>query len=379
METEPTNSQMDGGSLMKAVMSFSGGMDSTGLLLHLLSRGYSVNCISFDYGQKHVIEIERAKANIDYLAGMGITVEHEVVDLRSAMGIFHSALTTSGYEIPEGHYEEEQMKDTVVPNRNAIFTSVLYGYALSLAAKEGTEVEIALGVHSGDHAIYPDCRPEFYEAVSSAFALGNWDSDRVSLQLPYIESDKEGILRDSIQSCNKLGLDFDTVFANTNTSYNPDSEGRSSGTSGADVERILAFHAIGRKDPVEYVDDWSNVLDWALKAELRHHVMKRNGTERPFTGEYDKHYEVGSYNCADCGLRLFESESKFDSGCGWPAFSEEAEGAGINQLTDLTHGMRRIEVRCSGCDSHLGHLFHESRGPRYCINSICLEFEEGKK
>mgnify|MGYP001995818991 CR=1 FL=1 len=126
---------------MKAVMAFSGGMDSTGLLLHLLSRGYSVNCISFDYGQKHVIEIERAKANIDYLAGMGITVEHEVVDLRSAMGIFHSALTTSGYEIPEGHYEEEQMKDTVVPNRNAIFTSVLYGYALSLAAKEGTEVE----------------------------------------------------------------------------------------------------------------------------------------------------------------------------------------------------------------------------------------------
>ena len=379
METEPTNSQMDGGSLMKAVMSFSGGMDSTGLLLHLLSRGYSVNCISFDYGQKHVIEIERAKANIEYLAGMGIAVEHEVVDLRSAMGIFHSALTTSGYEIPEGHYEEEQMKDTVVPNRNAIFTSVLYGYALSLAAKEGIEVEIALGVHSGDHAIYPDCRPEFYEAVSSAFALGNWDSDRVSLQLPYIESDKEGILRDSIQSCNKLGLDFDTVFANTNTSYNPDSEGRSSGTSGADVERILAFHAIGRKDPVEYVDDWSNVLDWALKAELRHRVMKRNGTERPFTGEYDKHYEAGSYNCADCGLRLFESDSKFDSGCGWPAFSEEAEGAGINQLTDLTHGMRRIEVRCSGCDSHLGHLFHESRGPRYCINSICLEFEEGKK
>tara|TARA_Y100001970_G_scaffold113869_1_gene141978 strand:- start:2294 stop:3388 length:1095 start_codon:yes stop_codon:yes gene_type:complete len=364
---------------MRAVMALSGGMDSTGLLLHLLSKGYTVNCISFDYGQKHVIEIERAKANMEYLSSMGISVEHEVVDLRSAMGIFNSALITSGYDVPEGHYEKEQMKDTVVPNRNAIFTSVLYGYALSLATKDGTDVEIALGVHSGDHAIYPDCRPEFYEAVSSAFALGNWDSERVSLLLPYIESDKEGILRDSLESCTKLGLDFDTVFANTNTSYNPDSRGRSSGTSGADVERVLAFHAIGRKDPVEYVDDWESVLDWAMKAELRYHVMKRNGTERPYTGEYDKHYEEGSYNCAECGRRLFESDSKFDSGCGWPAFSEEADGAGINQLTDLSHGMRRIEVRCSGCDSHLGHLFHESRGPRYCINSICLEFEEGKK
>ena len=105
--------------------------------------------------------------------------------------------------------------------------------------------------------------------------------------------------------------------------------------------------------------------------------MKKNGTERPFTGEYDKHYEDGVYNCAECGKKLFLSGSKFDSGCGWPAFSKEADEAGIIQLVDNSHGMRRIEVRCSGCDSHLGHLFHESRGPRYCINSICLDFEEG--
>ena len=108
---------------------------------------------------------------------------------------------------------------------------------------------IALGVHSGDHAIYPDCRPEFYDAIGNAFAVGNWDSEKVSFQLPYIDGDKETILRDALISCQKLDLDFDTVFANTNTSYNPDSQGRSSGTSGADVERILAFHAIGRKDP----------------------------------------------------------------------------------------------------------------------------------
>ena len=156
---------MDGCLVMRAVIAFSGGMDSTGLLLHLLSRGYAVNCISYDYGQKHKVEIERARANIEYFSREGISVEHEVVDLRSAMGIFYSALTSEEYDIPQGHYEEEQMKQTVVPNRNAIFASILYGYALSIATKHDTSVKIGLGVHSGDHEIYPDCRPEFY-AVS---------------------------------------------------------------------------------------------------------------------------------------------------------------------------------------------------------------------
>ena len=360
---------------MRAVMAFSGGMDSTGLLINLLSKGYKVSTLSYDYGQKHVIEIERAKLNIAYLASKGFEVEHRVVDLKSAMSIFHSALTSTDLEVPEGHYEEEQMKATVVPNRNAIFASILYGYALSTSIREDVDVEIALGVHSGDHAIYPDCRPEFYESIGESFAMGNWDSERVSFNLPYIDGDKTTILRDALISCQKLGLDFDTVFANTNTSYNPDEEGRSSGKSGADVERILAFHEIGRKDPVEYIDSWEVVLSGALKAQLRHYVMKENGTERPFTGEYDKHFESGNYHCADCDKLLFSSDSKFDSGCGWPAFSEEDESANIAQLKDTSHGMVRIEVRCSECDSHLGHLFHEARGPRYCINSICLDFK----
>ena len=360
---------------MRAVMALSGGMDSTGLLMRLLADGYKVSCISYDYGQKHVIEIDRAIQNIDYLMNNGIEVEHKIADLSGVMGLFHSSLISGGEEIPEGHYEEEQMKSTVVPNRNAIFSSILYGYALSIALKEDIDVKIALGVHSGDHAIYPDCRPEFYESLGESFALGNWDSEKVSFHLPYIDGDKESILRDALVSCSKLCIDFDTVFANTNTSYNPDKDGKSSGTSGADVERILAFHAIGRKDPVEYVSSWEDVLNGALKSQLRYHVMKENGTERPFTGEYDKHYNDGIYNCADCGKKLFSSKSKFDSGCGWPAFSMEIEDADITQLEDRSYGMTRIEVRCSGCDSHLGHLFHEARGPRYCINSICLDFE----
>ena len=100
-----------------------------------------------------------------------------------------------------------------------------------------------------------------------SFEVGNLDSEKVTFHLPYIDGDKESILRDAEQSLKTLDLDFDTVFANTNTSYNPDSKGRSSGRSGADVERILAFHAIGRNDPVAYSEPWDIVLKNALQLE----------------------------------------------------------------------------------------------------------------
>ena len=179
---------------MRAIMALSGGMDSTGLLMRLLADGYTVSCISFDYGQKHVIELDRASRNIRYLAENGFEVDHRIAKLDSVMGLFHSALTTDGFDVPEGHYESEQMKQTVVPNRNAIFASILYGYALSVALREETEAIIALGVHSGDHEIYPDCRPEFYDAIGQAFAIGNWDSELVSFHLPFLDGDKETIL-----------------------------------------------------------------------------------------------------------------------------------------------------------------------------------------
>ena len=259
--------------MSRVVMALSGGMDSTSLLLHMLARGSEVTCISYDYGQKHVIELDRASANIDYLSSKGYTIEHYVVDLSSAMSLFDSSLTDSERLVPEGHYEEEQMKQTVVPNRNAIFSSILYGYALSVSAKENVDVSVTLGVHSGDHAIYPDCRPEFYDELMRAFETGNWGSEKVTVKLPYIDGDKESILRDAIISCNSLGLDFDTVFRNTNTSYSPDELGRSSGKTGADVERILAFHAIGRKDPVQYVEDWDTVLEHAIETERKFEAL----------------------------------------------------------------------------------------------------------
>ena len=245
-------------------MSLSGGMDSTALMMKLISDGFVIRCITFEYGQKHNIEIDRAKRNIEYLSDNGIIVEHMVIDISAAMKSINSSLIDDDAEIPEGHYESEQMKLTVVPNRNAIFSSILYGHALSISSKEDCDVSIALGVHSGDHEIYPDCRPEFYESLSQSFTLGNWGSERVSFLLPYINGDKETILSDAMTSIASLNLDFDIIFGNTITSYNPDSLGRSSGRSGSDVERILAFNNLGIVDPIEYVEEWDIVVKRAL-------------------------------------------------------------------------------------------------------------------
>ena len=250
-----------------AVICLSGGMDSTSLLMHMLARGYSVFGLSFDYGQKHRLELERLAQNIVYLRQNGMEVAHDTVDLSILGRLYHSALTDAAWQIPEGHYEEATMQATVVPNRNAIFSAIAYGYALSIANRLQCDVAMALGVHSGDHAIYPDCRPAFYEAIFHAFEIGNWDAERVSLYLPYLRFDKYDILKDAQVAIRDLHLDFDTVFRNTNTSYEPDEQGRASGKTGADVERILAFHKLGVVDPIEYVAPWEEVVAHAQALE----------------------------------------------------------------------------------------------------------------
>jgi 7-cyano-7-deazaguanine synthase len=246
-----------------AVVCLSGGLDSTSLLLHLLAAGDDVHGISFDYGQKHALELQFLQRNLQYLASHGLQVRHHTFDLRSLGQLFHSALLGEDLEIPLGHYQQETMKDTVVPNRNAIFASIAYGLAWSIAATSRQAVRLGLGVHSGDHAIYPDCRPDFYRALWQAFRAGNWDADRVQLYLPYLHLDKAGILRDAEASIKSLGLAFDQIFANTLTSYQPDAAGRAHGLTGSDVERVLAFDAIGRVDPVPYVQGWEATLQQA--------------------------------------------------------------------------------------------------------------------
>ena len=148
------------------------------------------------------------------------------------------------------------MKDTVVPNRNKMFSSIIQSIALSIANEMECEVKIAMGIHAGDHAIYPDCRQQFRDADYRAFLEGNWDAERVTYYTPYLKGDKFDILQDGEKCCKMLGLDFDEVYARTSTSYKPDAKGRSDYKSASSVERIEAFIKLGRKDPVEYIDGW---------------------------------------------------------------------------------------------------------------------------
>ena len=249
----------------QAVLSLSGGMDSSSLLLHLLANGYEVTALGFDYGQKHKVELERAKSLVEYLNSKGQKVKHQIIKLDGLQQLLNSALVTGGADVPEGHYEQDNMKATVVPNRNKIFSSLIQAAALSIATQPitddcaiGQEVAIAMGIHAGDHAIYPDCRQEFRDADFEAFKIGNWDSDLVSVYTPYLEVTKFEILEDGLKACEALGLDFDEVYKRTNTSYKPMQHSGiwySDYKSAASVERIEAFIKLGRPDPVEYADE----------------------------------------------------------------------------------------------------------------------------
>jgi 7-cyano-7-deazaguanine synthase len=272
-----------------AVLSLSGGMDSSTVLLHLLAKGYNVTAVSFDYGQKHRVELERAQELVDYINGQFVmdeaskTVEYpyfvnyKVIKLDGLVDLLDSNLVEGGEEVPEGHYEEENMKDTVVPNRNKMFSSIIQAIALSKTTKdlgdgmmEKRDVMIAMGIHAGDHAIYPDCRQEFRDADYKAFLEGNWDADLVKYYTPYLNGDKFDILKDGEVCCKELGLDFDEVYKRTNTSYKPTAEGLSDYKSASSVERIEAFLKLGRKDPVEYVDGWESAKEHVVALLAEH-------------------------------------------------------------------------------------------------------------
>ena len=242
-----------------AIVSLSGGMDSSTLLLKCLSKFETVIAISFDYGQKHRVELERAQSLINYLCnediGIANKLRYRVIKLDGLVDLLDSALVTGGDEVPEGHYAEDNMEATVVPNRNKIFASITQAIALSVANKTKEDTVIALGIHAGDHSIYPDCRQEFRDADDHAFRVGNWEAERVGYYTPYLEGDKFTILKDGESLCKELHIDFNEVYKRTNTSYKPYPSGNSDYKSASSVERIEAFMRLGRPDPVQYEDD----------------------------------------------------------------------------------------------------------------------------
>ena len=237
------------------VVSLSGGMDSSTLLLRCLSEYDNVTALSFDYGQKHRVELERAQALVDYLNANGQSITYQVIKLDGLVNLLNSNLVQGGDDVPEGHYEEDNMKATVVPNRNKIFASLVQAVALSAANANGNNTDIALGIHAGDHAIYPDCRQEFRDADDNAFRIGNWEADKVGYFTPYLDTDKLGILKDGEKLVKELNIEFDEVYKRTNTSYKPYPSGNSDYKSASSVERIEAFINLGRKDPVQYEDE----------------------------------------------------------------------------------------------------------------------------
>jgi 7-cyano-7-deazaguanine synthase len=287
--------------MKQAVLSLSGGMDSSSLLLHLLANGYEVTALGFDYGQKHKVELERATSLVQYINdGYDSEAENipyqkvnfQIIKLDGLSQLLNSALVTGGADVPEGHYEQDNMKETVVPNRNKIFSSLIQAVALSVATKNigddctvGEPVAIAMGIHAGDHVVYKDCRQEFRDIDFEAFKAGNWDADLVYHYTPYLEVNKFDILEDGQRSCDILGLDFNEVYKRTNTSYKPifiqswkgdlsyglfSSEVELIGKwysdykSAASVERIEAFIKLGRPDPVEYADLENGPVTWEV-------------------------------------------------------------------------------------------------------------------
>jgi 7-cyano-7-deazaguanine synthase len=282
------------------VISLSGGMDSSTLLLRCLKEYDTVTAISFDYGQKHRVELERAQSLVDYIndkVGLNYdipSITYRQTKLDGLSQLLNSALVTGGDEVPEGHYAEENMKATVVPNRNKIFASIIQAVALSIAEKTGEQCDIAMGIHAGDHAIYPDCRQEFRDADDVAFRMGNWGAEKVGYFTPYLEGDKFTILQDGEILCEELGLDFDEVYSRTNTSYKPiffkdlkyvkefnlpdyhwDTRTFSDYKSASSVERVEAFIKLGRKDPIRYANEtgpvtWEHVVNEVTKVLNTH-------------------------------------------------------------------------------------------------------------
>ncbi len=216
---------------MKTVLCFSGGLDSTVLLYHLLAKGQEVRCLSVDYGQRHRKELAAARE----IAAVA-KVEHKTVDLRAVRELMEgSSQTSDSLAVPEGHYAEESMKLTVVPNRNMVLLSLATAWAVSTKSDS-----VAYAAHAGDHAIYPDCRSEFADAMAVAMGLCDWH--KVQLVRPFVTWSKADIAKEGAKLAAPLHLTWSCYKGGE----------LHCGKCGTCVERREAFALAGVTDPTRY-------------------------------------------------------------------------------------------------------------------------------
>lgn len=228
---------------MKITLILSGGMDSTTLLYKALKETDDVEVLSFDYNQRHKKELEYAKKLVKRF-----NLKHKIIDITSIKQLLEgSSLTDDNMQVPEGHYAEDNMKQTVVPNRNAIMLSIAYAYAISNKSNI-----LYYGAHSGDHFVYPDCRIEFVKAIDLAFYLGNVGFGNVNILAPFSNFTKAEIV--------KLGLELKTPFEDTWSCYKGND--RPCLKCGTCTERTEAFHLNNIEDPILTESEWKQALDY---------------------------------------------------------------------------------------------------------------------
>lgn len=232
---------------MKTLVICSGGLDSVTLAWHVAATSELQSLISFDYGQRHRRELDSAR-----VCATHFNVPHQVVDLSCITPLLGQNALTNSVEVPHGHYAEATMKQTVVPNRNAIMMTIAFA-----AACAGDAQAVALAVHGGDHFIYPDCRPEFIDAFADMQRAALDGMAEIALLAPFVDQDKAAIVR--------RGAELGVPFAETWSCYEGGEQ--HCGRCGTCVERREAFALARVADPTDYIDPhyWQEAVARASK------------------------------------------------------------------------------------------------------------------